>query len=231
MVSPGEAPSYGRRDLPESETRRVPMRRLPLVLSATALVVAVFGSTPVGHAVGSAIPAFAKSAGYAKQAGNASALNGIKASKQPRPGALLPARRATAGSPRRSGSSGRPALPGRRATGATGERPARSAPKGATGPAGPVGARGPSGVSGWSYLTKGASLSGESFKTVSVDCPAGKKAFGGGVAVTCRAQGDARHPERAERSSGDGLAARPSRTTRRTSRHRSTSGRSARASS
>ncbi len=60
------------------------MKRLPLVLSATALVVAVFGSTPVGHAVGSAIPAFAKSAGYAKQAGNASALNGIKASKQPR---------------------------------------------------------------------------------------------------------------------------------------------------
>ena len=66
------------------------MKRLPLVLSATALVVAVFGSTPVGHAVGSAIPAFAKSAGYAKQAGNASALNGIKASKQPRPGLLVP---------------------------------------------------------------------------------------------------------------------------------------------
>ena len=28
------------------------MKRLPLVLSATALIVAVFGSTPVGHAVG-----------------------------------------------------------------------------------------------------------------------------------------------------------------------------------
>ena len=60
-------------------------------------------------------------------------------------------------------------------------------PKGATGLVGPVGARGPSGpsgVSGWSYFTKGASLSGESFKTVNVDCPAGKKALGGGVAVT-----------------------------------------------
>ena len=46
------------------------------------------------------------------------------------------------------------------------------------------GPSGPSGVSGWSYFTKGASLSGESFKTVNVDCPAGKKALGGGVAVT-----------------------------------------------
>ena len=44
------------------------MKRLPLVLSTTALIVAVFGSTPVGHAVASAIPPFAKSAGYAKQA-------------------------------------------------------------------------------------------------------------------------------------------------------------------
>jgi len=159
------------------------MRRLPLVLSATALVVAVFGSTPVGHAVGSAIPAFAKSAGYAKQAGNASALNGIKASKQARPGMLVPL--GTDGKfPSSVGLVG-PAGP----AGPKGDRGDTGAvgPKGATGQAGPVGARGPSGpsgVSGWSYLTKGASLSGESFKTVNVDCPAGKKALGGGVAVT-----------------------------------------------
>ena len=159
------------------------MRRLPLVLSVTALVVAVFGSTPVGHAVGSAIPAFAKSAGYAKQAGNASALNGIKASKQARPGMLVPL--GTDGKfPSSVGLVG-PAGP----AGPKGDRGDTGAvgPKGATGQAGPVGARGPSGpsgVSGWSYLTKGASLSGESFKTVNVDCPAGKKALGGGVAVT-----------------------------------------------
>ena len=106
------------------------MRRLPLVLSATALVVAVFGSTPVGHAVGSAIPAFAKSAGYAKQAGNASALNGIKASKQPRPGALLPLGADGKFPVDRSGSSGQLALPGRRATGGTGVIPVRSDPRG-----------------------------------------------------------------------------------------------------
>jgi hypothetical protein len=159
------------------------MKRLPLVLSATALVVAVFGSTPVGHAVGSAIPAFAKSAGYAKQAGNASALNGIKASKQARPGMLVAL--GTDGKfPSSVGLVG-PAGP----AGPKGDRGDTGAvgPKGATGQTGPVGARGPSGpsgVSGWSYLTKGASLSGESFKTVNVDCPAGKKALGGGVAVT-----------------------------------------------
>ena len=115
------------------------MKRLPLVLSATALVVAVFGSTPVGHAVGSAIPAFAKSAGYAKQAGNASALNGIKASKQPRPGMLVPLG-ADGKFPSSVGLVG-PAGP----AGPKGDRGDRGetgavGPKGAAGPAGPVGA-------------------------------------------------------------------------------------------
>jgi hypothetical protein len=159
------------------------MKRLPLVLSTTALIVAVFGSTPVGHAVGSAIPAFAKSAGYAKQAGNASALMGIKASKQPRPGTILPLG-ADGKFPASVGAVGPVGPKGEKGdrgeTGAAGPKGA-TGPTGARGPAGPVG---PSGVSGWSYHTKGASLGGESFKTVNVDCPAGKKALGGGVALT-----------------------------------------------
>jgi hypothetical protein len=65
------------------------MKRLPTVLSATALLVALFGSTPVGHAIASKVPPFAKKAGYADTARNAMAVNGIKASKQPLPGALL----------------------------------------------------------------------------------------------------------------------------------------------
>ena len=127
------------------------MKRLPLVLSTTALVVAVFGSTPVGHAVGSAIPAFAKSAGYAKQAGNASALNGIKASKQPRAGTLLPLGAdgkfpVSVGAVGPAGPKGEKGEKGE--TGAAGQKGAT----GATGAAGAVGARGPagpSGVSGW----------------------------------------------------------------------------------
>ena len=162
------------------------MKRLPLVLSTTALIVAVFGSTPVGHAVGSAIPPFAKSAGYAKQAGNASALNGIKASKQPRAGTLLPLGAdgkfpvsvgavGPAGAKGEKGEAG-PAGP-RGATGATGAT-------GAAGARGPVGPAGPSGVSGWQYLVSdGTRIKAGDWANVSVNCPSGKKALGGGVAV------------------------------------------------
>ena len=66
------------------------MTRVPFLLSATALTVALFGSTPVGHAVGSKVPFFAKTAGYANRAGSAASLRGVKLSKQPRPGTLLP---------------------------------------------------------------------------------------------------------------------------------------------
>jgi hypothetical protein len=65
-------------------------RRLPLVLSLTALVVAVLGSTSVGQAVVSVVPPFAKRAGYAKHAGDAGSVGGIRASRQPRAGLLVP---------------------------------------------------------------------------------------------------------------------------------------------
>ena len=66
------------------------MSRLPLILSATALVVALFGATPLGEAAGpvasNAVP-FAKRAGYAANSG---AVNGIKAARRPAPGRLVP---------------------------------------------------------------------------------------------------------------------------------------------
>ena len=65
-------------------------QRLPLVLSSTALVVALFGATPLGNAARDlvhAIPPFAKKAGYAKNAG---AVNGIHASRTAKPGDLVP---------------------------------------------------------------------------------------------------------------------------------------------
>jgi hypothetical protein len=52
--------------------------RLPVVLSATALVIALFGSTPVGHAVTSV--AFAQ---------NADKVDGFHASGKPRPHKLV----------------------------------------------------------------------------------------------------------------------------------------------
>ena len=154
------------------------MRRLPLVLSSAALVVALFGSTPVGEAVGAAIPAFAKTAGYAKQAGNASALNGIKASKQPRPGTILPLG-ADGRFPMAVGAVG-PAGP----KGERGEQGARG-PAGQKGEQGAQGARGPSGppgLSGWEIAISGAvDLPANGTRKGSVRCPAGKKVLGGGV--------------------------------------------------
>jgi hypothetical protein len=61
-------------------------QRLPIILSATALVIALFGSTPLGQAVVSVVP-FAKKAGYATNAG---AVGKIKASSTPKPGFLVP---------------------------------------------------------------------------------------------------------------------------------------------
>src|SRR3954465_3353338 len=66
------------------------MHRLPLMFSASALVVALFGATPVGEAAGSVAAkgrAFAKRAGYATNSG---AVNGIRAARAPAAGRLVP---------------------------------------------------------------------------------------------------------------------------------------------
>ena len=161
------------------------MSRLAIVLSATALTVALFGSTPVGHAVGSKVPFFAKTAGYANRAGSATALAGVKLSRQPKPGTVLPlgpdgkfpaavGLAGPAGPKGEKGDRGEPGPIGSK--GATG-------PTGSTGPAGGRGPAGPSGVSGWTYLTEGKSVRPKDWATWQVNCPAGKKALGGGVAV------------------------------------------------
>jgi hypothetical protein len=134
-------------------------QRLPLVLSATALAVAVLGATPIGQAAGeqvaSAVP-LAKRANFAKQAGNAAKLNG-----------------------RRSTVSGAPGtIP---VVGASGKLPASI---GAVGPQGPKGDRGESGPPGISDYERVEALRtinpGDTFVTVSASCPAGKRIIGGG---------------------------------------------------
>ena len=161
------------------------MSRLALALSATALTVALFGSTPVGHAVGSKVPFFAKTAGYANRAGTASALSGVKLSKQPRPGALLPLG-ADGRFPASVGIAGPAGPKGEKGDkGDAGPSGAKGA-TGATGPAGPrgpAGQTGPSGVSGWQYLTETKSIKADGSATLQVNCPSGKRALGGGVAV------------------------------------------------
>ena len=99
--------------------------RLPLILSATAVVIALFGATPVGHAVVSVVPPFATHAKTADYAKNAGAVNGIKASARPRTGWLVP-------------------------LGTGGKFPASVLPTGGgqAGPAGPQGPPGPKGDKG-----------------------------------------------------------------------------------
>ena len=155
-------------------------------------MVALFGSTPVGQAVTSAVPAFAKKAGYANRAGNATALNGIKASKLPRAGQLVPlgpdgrfpTSVAVAGPAGPRGDTGAQGSPGPK--GATGA-------KGATGPAGPPGSQGPpgpSGISGWQQLiVEYPSVPAGQYRKQVATCLGGRKALGGGVSsASIRAQ-------------------------------------------
>jgi hypothetical protein len=166
----------------------VTRQRLPIVLSALALLLVLCGSTPVGHAIASAIPPFAKKAGYASRAGSAATVGGIKAAKEPTPGSLVPlgpdgrfpASVAATGETGPKGDRGTAGPAGPK--GATGP----AGPKGATGPAGPqgpAGPAGPTGVSGWEYLTRELDVEPEAHATETVWCPNDKRALGGGVSV------------------------------------------------
>jgi hypothetical protein len=150
--------------------------RLALVLSATALAVALFGSTPLGEAVGSAVPPFAKHAKKADYATNAGAVNKIKAAKKPKAGFLVPL--GTDGKfPASVGQAG-PQGP----LGATGPQ----GPLGVTGPqgaTGPKGATGPSGISGYEIVNVASAFDATDVKYADAACPAGKKLIGGGAYV------------------------------------------------
>ena len=156
--------------------------RLPLLLSLTALVVAVFAPQSIGNAAvqagGSVVKhaLFADRAHYARfardavhatkadRAGkatkakssdfaqNAGAVNTIQASRTPTPNMLLP-------------------------LDANGKLPSSI---GAVGPAGPPG---PIGVSAEQLVTADSSTNSNTVKSQSVSCPSGKKVVGGGAAV------------------------------------------------
>jgi Collagen triple helix repeat (20 copies) len=164
-------------------------QRLALAFSATALVVALFGTTSIGHAVEAAVSPFAKRAGYATNAG---AVNGIKASRQPRAGQLValgrdgkfPASVAIGGPTGPQGLKGDKGDRGE--TGARGPAGPKGEPgtKGATGAIGPIGPQGlpgPSGVSGWRFVTERRDIPRDGWATWTANCPPGTKALGGGV--------------------------------------------------
>ena len=161
----------------------MPKRRLPAIAAAIAVAIAVLSTTSVGHAVGSAVAPFAKRAGHAENAG---AVNQIKASRQPRPGRLLPL-----GPDGKLPASAVPVGGGAGSPGAKGE-PGAPGPRG---PAGPAGARGEPGAQGpevpWGRPERPGSVAGASTRRARTSRPTnrrngrswpdGKKALGGGV--------------------------------------------------
>jgi hypothetical protein len=139
-------------------------QRLPIILSTTALVIAVFGSTPLGEAaMNQVVPR--NSVGTAQLRANA--VTGSKI----RSGAVT-------SSDVRNRSL-------RAVDFAAGQIPAGpQGPQGPQGPAGPTGAAGPVGVSGYQTVFTTGPNDSTSYKTLNASCPSGKRALSGGVAVT-----------------------------------------------
>lgn len=167
------------------------MKRVPIVVSVTALVVAVFGSTPIGHAVGSNVPFFAKTAGYASNAGK---LSGIKVSKQPRPGRLVPLGKdgkfpasvavgGPAGPQGPKGDRGEQGPAGAKGTSGNKGDPGPVGPRGPMGAQGPSGPPGPRGVSDWQYRLERLEIPSPKVGVWQVNCTGGRKVLGGGVSA------------------------------------------------
>jgi hypothetical protein len=139
--------------------------RLPIILSSTALVIAVFGSTSTGRAaIEKAVP-LAKRALVADTAKNALQVNKVSVSRTPTPNTLLPLD-ATGKFPASVGAVG---------------------PKGDPGPKGDTGAKGDPGTPGASGVqvvsANSANDTSIGLKTVTANCPAGKKVIGGGAEI------------------------------------------------
>jgi len=136
--------------------------RLPLILSVTALVVAVFGSTPLGRAAADALPVpLAKRAYLADTAKNSIKVNNIRANRTPTAGMLLPL-----------DQNGKfPASVG--AIGPKGD-------KGDKGDKGSKGDTGAPGLSGYTVVEGPISSTTNPSIGVTAACPQGTKPLGGG---------------------------------------------------
>jgi hypothetical protein len=139
--------------------------RLPLILSVTALVVAVLGSTPLGRAAADALPVpLAKRAYLADTAKNSIRLNNIRANRTPTAGMLVPLDQ-TGKFPASVGAIG---------------------PKGDKGDKGDKGSKGPTGspgVSGYQIVRASTMIGPNASSSAQAHCPTGKKVIGGAANV------------------------------------------------
>jgi hypothetical protein len=132
------------------------------ILAATALVVAVFGSTPIGHAAGDLVLG-RNSVGTAQL--KQDAVTGAKVKNGTLRAADFKAGTLVQGPQGPKGDTGAQGSPG---------------PKGDTGAPGAPGTAGPPGVSGYQIVTVWAGPSSDSPKYIEAACPAGKRVLGSG---------------------------------------------------
>jgi hypothetical protein len=170
-------------------------RRLPIALALAGLLVGLLGFTSLGEAASNGLRVVPV-ANYAKNAG---AVNGIQASRTPKPFQLVPLNKkgkfpdstlpdaisiGIEGPPGPKGDQG-PAGP-QGAKGDPGLQGDQGLP-GTQGPAGPQGDKGPAGPAGVVGLTVVSASTGPAdainSKSVSILCPAGKSVIGGGAQV------------------------------------------------
>jgi hypothetical protein len=166
------------------------MKKTVVIAALVALAVALLGATQAGQAAVGA----ARVALFAKNSGK---LNGLQASKRPKPGRLLPLGKngkfPASVMPIRVGAAGPQGLPGAQGPkgdkgdlglqGPKGDAGAQGA-KGDKGDPGELGARGPGGASGYQVVV-GTSFSLAPGQTGSGDapCPPAKVALGGGFSA------------------------------------------------
>ena len=144
--------------------------KTPTILSVAALVVAVFGATPVGHAAGRLILAKG-SVGTAQL--KKDAVTGPKVKNGSLTSADFKAGTLSAGPSGPKGDAGPKGDPG------------AQGPKGDKGDRGDRGPAGPSGISGYRVvLSNGMTLNPGQTASAIASCPPGEKALGGGFDVS-----------------------------------------------
>lgn len=128
-------------------------QRLPIVLSTTALVVALLGATPIGTAARNLVVP-------RNSVGTAQLKNNSVVSSKVRNRSLVAADFRLGQLPR--GAQG---------------------PQGPAGPSGAAGPQGPPGTSGRETIFTTSPITSVSYKALTAACPAGKQVLGGGAAI------------------------------------------------
>ncbi len=156
--------------------------KLNTIIAVTALVVAVFGATPLGHAAERLVlPKASVGAGQLK----ANAVSGAKVKDGSLTAADFKAGAVPAGPQGPKGEKGDTGAPGAQgAIGPQGEPGAPGTP-GAQGERGEKGDKGDpgGGVSGYELVTTSTNLPADGYAHGMTYCPAGKKAVGGGYST------------------------------------------------